>query len=130
MLVCATIVYSEPLAGYPSASRQWYSGWMDLSTARDFKRGDVLRLKLGGTAKRIIVRLLRKDEDPNGPLGIDGGVVEIPDSRTVEVTLQEDHANVVQISVHGGPNPWSLYPLGDENGPATLLSAERVSSNR
>ena len=85
-------------------------------------------LTIGGTAETIVVRFLSKDDNPNDPIGIDGGVVEVPESRVVQITLNEDHTDVIQVSVHGGRNPWNLYPLGGGNGPATVLSAERIAS--
>ena len=92
-----------------------------------FKRGDQLQLRVGGTAHSILVRFLSKGDNPNDPVGIDGGVVKVSEDRVVQVTLEEDHADVVQISVHGGPNPWNLYPLGGDNGPATILSIQRLT---
>ena len=90
----------------------------------DFKRGDKLRLRVGGTATKILVRLLSRGTDPNEPIGIVGGIVDVPKDRTVEIDLNTNFNDVVQISVHGGSNPWGLYSLGQGNGPATLLSCE------
>lgn len=125
--ILAHPVFSEPLTGRIGSSSLWGSGWIDLETRTDFKRGDKVRLKIGGAAKSIVVRFLSEGNSPDDPVGIDGGVVKVPENRVVEITLNEDHTDVIQISVHGGPNPWNLYPLGGGNGPATVLSAERIA---
>lgn len=121
---------SEPevqlLAGEIGSSARWGSGWLDLATVRDFVAGDVLRLRIGGTARKILVRLLPEGEFPDSSVGIIGGVVTVPENRIVEVVLDNDRKNIIQISVHGGPNPWGRFPLGGGNGPATLESATLV----
>jgi hypothetical protein len=120
------VACSQTVPGNPGASPQWGSGWMDLATSTDFKQGEKLRLRIGGTATKILVRFLSKGTDPNTPSGIDGEPLQIPANRIVEMTLKTDHLNVVQVSVHGGPNPWGYFPLGGGNGPAHLLSIERL----
>lgn len=119
--------FSESLKGRVGASSQWGSGWIDLEVMANFKRGDKLKLRVGGTATSIVVRFLSKGDNPNDPVGIDGGIVKIPENRVTQITLNEDHKNVVQVSVHGGSNPWNLYPMGGGNGPATILSVERIT---
>ncbi|MCK5140143.1 MAG: hypothetical protein KAQ85_09905 [Thermodesulfovibrionia bacterium] len=119
-------VYSEPLKGEFGKSSKWGSGWLDLSEKKNFKKGDKFKLEIGGKAKKIVVRLLPKGVDQNSSSGIDGGVVKVPKNRIVKIKLKENHRNVVQISVHGGSNPWGLFPLGEKNGSAILLSAERT----
>ncbi len=126
VLMGLQVAYSEPLTGAVGASSRWGSGWIDLEKPTDFKQGDKLKLTIGGAAENIVVRLLSKGDSPDDPAGIEGSRVLVPPSRIVQVTLKEDHRRVVQISVHGGPNPWGKYPLGGDNGPATLLGAERV----
>jgi hypothetical protein len=125
-LTLTTTKAAELLSGETGASSQWGSGWLDLDRPTDFKSGNKLRLIIGGTAKNIKVRLLPKGRSPDTRAGMLGGVVAVPESRTVEVELQSDRPQVVQISVHGGPNPWGKYPLGGGNGPATLDSAELI----
>ena len=127
-LVCAAGAYAERLQGTVGSSSQWHSGWIDLATMTDFKAGDRLRLNIGGSATKIVVRLLSRGVDPNTSAGIEGDVVSVPENRIVDLILQQDHKDIVQVSVHGGPNPWGLFPLGGGNGPATLLSLERLSS--
>lgn len=119
--------FAEPLKGRIGSSSQWGSGWIDLEVTTSFKQGDKLKFKVGGTANNIIVRFLSKGDNPNDPVGIVGGVIRVPETRIIQITLTEEHKNVVQISVHGGPNPWNLYPMGGGNGPATILSVERLA---
>jgi len=119
-------VYAQTIQGEIGSSARWGTGWLDLVKKRDFHKGDRLRLTVGGSANKIVVRLLSRGSDPNTPSGIDGGIVRVPENRVVEITLQEDHKNVTQISVHGSANPWGRFPLGGGNGPATLLSAEYI----
>lgn len=114
------------LSGDIGSSRNWGSGWLDLWQTMDFKKGDTLRLTVGGTASQIVVRLLSAGTDPNTPSGIDGGIISVPDNRVVDMVLSEDHENVVQISVHGGSNVWGLFPLGGGNGPASLVEVEII----
>lgn len=125
--IFALPVFSEPLKGKIGSSALWGSGWIDLEAKTNFSRGDKISLKIGGTAESIIVRFLSKNDNPNDPVGIDGEVVKVPRVRVVQITVNQDYNDVIQISVHGGPNPWSLYPLGGGNGPATILSAERLA---
>ncbi|MDD5719232.1 MAG: hypothetical protein PHQ53_06055, partial [Candidatus Krumholzibacteria bacterium] len=115
------------LAGEIGSSSQWGSGWLDLAMVTDFTKGDVLRLRIGGSAKKVVVRLLPKTEPQETSAGIIGGAVVVPESRVVEVILDTDRKFIKQISVHGGTNPWGKFPLGSSNGPATLETAELVN---
>lgn len=130
--IIAGVVYAqssdktESLAGKVGSSSQWGSGWLVLNQPTDFKEGDCLKITLGGTAKKVMLRLLPKGEAPESSTGIVGGPLDIPQGRTIEVKLSESRLQVIQISVHGGPNPWGNYPLGDDNGPATIASASIV----
>jgi hypothetical protein len=129
VLFCAVApgaVSAQVIKGKIGSSRPWGSGWLDLPNPVDFATGDRLRLSVGGKATKILVRLLPQGGDPNKAIGVLGGVIIVPKSRIVEVTLPEDRKQVVQISVHGGPSPWGTNPLGAGNGPATIISAERV----
>src|SRR5271165_3432372 len=121
-ILSSRFVYAEPLQGNVGVSPQWKSGWLDLDPPVDFRSGDIIRLKIGGTAERIIVRFLTVGESPGDPVGIEGGALPVQGAdRTVDLTLKGDHPQTKQISVHGGSNPWGLYPLGENNGPATIL---------
>ncbi len=127
-LVLPVVAYStdtstQLLAGQTDSSSRWGSGWLDLATPRDFATGDRLRLTIGGTAKMILVRLLTKGQSPDSSSGIVGSAVAVPQNRVVEVELQADRQGIIQLSVHGGPNPWGQFPLGGGNGPATLEAA-------
>ncbi|RLB91598.1 MAG: hypothetical protein DRH50_10840 [Deltaproteobacteria bacterium] len=114
------------LAGESGFSSQWGSGWIDLATPTDFAAGDHLRLKIGGTSNKIVVRLLQKGISPESSTGMLGGAITVPGNRVVEVALDTDRKGIIQISVHGGPNPWGKFPLGGNNGPATLETAELI----
>ncbi len=120
------VAHAESLTGRVGVSSQYGSGWIDLKPIKRFKAGDKLRLKIGGTAQKIVVRLLPEGGDPNDPVGVVETDLAVPRGRVVTVTLKEDHPMTMQISVHGGPKPWT-YSLGENNGPATLEKAERVS---
>jgi hypothetical protein len=120
-----TVAAGETLLGTPGVSKRWGSGWVDLNKAVDLKKGDRLRLKIGGTAKKILVRLLSDLDRADEPEGIVGDTRSVPANRLVEVVLDADYLSVKQISVHGNPRAWS-WSLGGDNGPATLESVERV----
>jgi len=114
----------ELLTGKVAASPRWGSGWIDLTKPINLAAGDRLRLRLGGTATKVLLRLLGEGQFPDDPVGILGGPLAVPKERLVEVKVESARRGIVQISVHGGPNPWGQYPLGEKNGPATLESAE------
>lgn len=129
VIVSSTINLSaESLDGAIGSSSRWSVGWLDLEKITDFKKGDRLKITVGGTAKKILLRFLPKGADPNDPIGIDGGPRQVPNSRVIEVVVESDHKNIRQISVHGGPNPWGDFPLGQDNGAATIINAERLVS--
>lgn len=116
----------SPLIGQKGASAQWGSGWIDLASPVDLAKGDLLRLKVGGSAQKVMVRCLAKGQSPDSTKGLVGDAVIVPKDRIINVRLDSSQSNVVQISVHGGPNPWGMYPLGQSNGPATLDSATLI----
>lgn len=111
------------LDGTTGSSSHWGSGWLDLATPIDFQKDTRLRVRVGGTAKKIFVRILSKGISPDSSRGIVGGAITIPENRVVEVRLDVDRKGIKQISVHGGPNPWNKQ-LGPINGPATLEAVE------
>ena len=125
----AALAHAERLGGTVGASEKFGSGWIDLQQPVDFGKGDRLRLIVGGNATRVVIRLLPKDKARDSSEGLLGGPVEVPKTRVVEVVLREDRLQVVQISVHGGPNPWGHFPMPN-NGPAALQSAERIPSRK
>jgi hypothetical protein len=111
------------IAGQIGSAAQYGSGWIQLTTTTNFRQDHRLRLTVGGTAQRIVVRLLAQGEAPDSPSGI-VGTFSVPSTRVVTMTLDGNFQNVAQISVHGGPNPWGMFALGGGNGPATLIKAE------
>lgn len=110
------------LEGQVGTSDRWGSGWLDLKPPAELAAGSHLRVTVGGTATKVLVRLLRQGESPDSPSGV-LGVFAVPADRIVDVTLKAATANVVQISVHGSPKPWS-WDLGSSNGPANLSRIE------
>jgi hypothetical protein len=114
------------LSGAIGKDDQYGSGWLKLTTPVDFKKGEKLRLSIGGSATKIVVRLLPQGANPNTSAGALPKPFAVPDKRVVEIVLNLDYANVAEISVHGLTNPWDEFPLGSGNGPATLLAVERV----
>lgn len=113
----------QKLVGTIGASPQWGSGWIDVSSM-DLDAGNHLRLVIGGSAEKILVRILRQGESPDSAAGILDQFV-VPENRVIDLKLDQAFKDVHQISVHGGPNPWGQFPLGGGNGPATLMGAER-----
>ena len=111
------------LNGKLGMSQEWQSGWIDLVPPMSFRQGDRLELTVVGSAQRITVRLLEQGVSADSPSGIDGSAIDVPRSGTVTTWLQHDHPNVKQISVHGGPNPWGLFNLGENNGAVALNGA-------
>jgi hypothetical protein len=116
------------LPGKIGASATWKSGWIDLTNPTNFAKGDRLRMRVGGTALKVVVRLLQRGSDPDASGGVLPDVYSIrpEQDRTIDVVVPDDTPQVVQISLHGGPNPFNEIPLGSGNGAATLLSVERV----
>lgn len=127
-LVTTQVAAQGALTCTPGAAPQWGSGWCDFSTPVRFAKGERLRLAVGGSAMKIIVRFLpmsgKGKEDT--PIGVIPVPYAVPQSRLVEVVVPHDTSGIIQISVHGGPNPWNQYPLGAGNGPATLTGVERL----
>jgi hypothetical protein len=126
VLVGAVNLSAEPLRGVTDSSTRYGVGWLDLESFTDFKKGDRLKIKIGGTARKVLVRFLAKGVSPDSPDGIEGGPLQVPADRVLTITLSADHHRVAQISVHGGPNPWGIFPLGEDNGRATVVSVERI----
>jgi hypothetical protein len=81
-----------------------------------------LKITVGGSAKKILVRLLKDGqsaEQPNGVLG----KYDVPSGRVLEVPIAAKKSGITQISVHGSPRAWT-YSLGASNGPATIEDIE------
>jgi hypothetical protein len=114
-------------------SAAWGSAWLDLKSPTKFSKGEHLQITLrDDNAKRILVRLLQSNHAPDQPADLvgDGRIYSVPPSRIVDVVLDQDYLKTTQISVHGNPNPWDYRfgqnYLGRDNGPALLLSVDRV----
>ena len=121
------IASAEQLKGNigSAAGSNWQSSWIDLASRTDFKRGERLKLVVRGNAENVVIRLLPQGSHPTTPDGILGDVMKVPKGGVLEVALNEDRRNVVQVSVHAGPNAWNIS-LGDKNGHVTLTSVERT----
>jgi len=119
-------VAAQRFAGSIGSSPQWGSAWIDLASPVDLEKGEKLRIKLGGSAEKVLVRLLPKGASPDADTGIVGGPISVAQGRIIEIIVLEPKRQIVQITVHGGPNPWGRYPLGAANGPVTVVWAERV----
>lgn len=123
-----TSVIAQPLDGKYSASPEWGSGWLDLAKPINIKSGTCLRIEVGGSASKVLIRFLSEGENPDLPIGISGGIQSVPNTRVLMAQVTHDYSNVIQISIHGNPDPWQ-FDLGTNNGPATLDSIEAVSCN-
>jgi hypothetical protein len=130
-LVLAVTVYSqtgEVLHGSVGKDLHWGSGWIDLAPTNFFK-GDQLRLSVGGTARKIVVRLLEDPQRADSPEGVIG-IFPVGQDRVVIVPIDADRKGIRQLSVHGNPTPWNLYKLGEGNGPATLSGAQVIRGDK
>lgn len=110
------------LAGDAGVDKKYASGWLDLSRLTTFHSGSTLRLTIGGTAKKILVRLLPSGKSPDQKVGILGAYA-VPKDRLLTIPITNDLSDIAQISVHGGPQAWDVR-LGPGNGAATLEQAE------
>ena len=117
---------AQPLDCTLGSSETDGNGWCDLPSPTTINADVCLNLEIGGTAQKVLVRILRRAEDPNKAVGILGGPIDVPTNRKVVVKLKKDYTNAIQISVHGGRNPWKRQ-LGDKNGSADLQAVERVN---
>jgi hypothetical protein len=113
----------QKLLGTTGMSREWKSGWIDLTAPMDFRRGDSIRITVAGSAQKFVVRLLAQGVSADSPSGIVGGPVSNPASGVVTLVLSDDYPHTKQISVNGGENPWGLFALGAGNGAVALQSA-------
>jgi hypothetical protein len=118
-------VVAQPLNGKYGASPKWGSGWMDFTPPINIESSTCLRIEVGGTASKVLIRLLPHGEDAGQPVGIMGGIHAVPSSRILMARITNKHPNISQISIHGNPKAWQ-FNLGINNGPATLESIEEV----
>jgi hypothetical protein len=119
----------EALRGSAGKDVRWNSGWFDFVQPANFFKGDQLRLSVGGAATKVVVRFL---DDPHRADSSEGvvGVYAVGSDRSVRITLDSDYKGILQVSVHGGPNPWNLYELGGGNGAATLSAVQVIRVNK
>ena len=126
VMIIAASAYSEPLPGTTgsAAGDRWQSSWLDIKPPASFKKGETVRIKVGGNAENVLVRFLPADSDFSSSDGIEGKVRKVPSNGILEVTLERNHPNVKQISVHAGKEAWGT-PLGGNNGTVKIISIER-----
>lgn len=132
------------LRGVPGSDARSSSAWISLSPYQNLKRGQRLRLILGSgvvskehgrketAAKKVLIRFLRDGDDANEPVGIitpNGISIPLGTDRVLEVTIPADFNQTETISIHGGPEPFNICHLGEQNGlPPPLMRAELVKN--
>ena len=115
------------LAGTRGQSDEFHSAWLNLDPVQTFKDGDELVIRVAGSANNVLVRLLGRDMDPNHWEWLIGFDHASPTDRILRVVLDRDYTNVMQISLHGGANPWDLSPpFPPNNGNPVILSVSVV----
>jgi hypothetical protein len=120
------IAIADSLVGHIGVSQRWGSGWIDFGSPTEFRAGEKLRIKLRQDgAKRVLVRLLPFGASPDDPIGIIGNQPFSVQDGVVTVTLDKNYANIIQLSVHGGEQPWN-FSLGSDNGPATIVGVDLI----
>ena len=80
----------------------WHSSYMNLSTPRNFIKGEELKITLRGNAKWVYVRLLPVDANATVPIGIIEKRIHVPQNKVITVQLETTHPNIRQVSVHSG----------------------------
>lgn len=100
--------------------------WLQLASPLNLASGERLRLLVEGSARRIAVRLLPRGASPDSPTGLIGAY-DVPEDGVVMVALPRAAAHTVQVSVHGLQRPFGLLEFPRDNGPATLISADRCT---
>lgn len=123
-LTFSTPAYAEEvvLSGRLGSSADDMSGWIDLSPPLSFRIGDRLKLWVGGSANRVLVRFLPLEGNRGLPDRV-VGIFDVPDDRWLEIVLKHSRTNIPHVSVHGGENPFGdpAFHLGRGNGPASIL---------
>ena len=107
------------------------ASWIDLDTRRNFKRGELLRLYLGGAitrkrkpARKVLVRFLAKgDKASHEAIILRPEGYSVPGNGVVDIPLEKSYRSIRCISVHGGETPWG-YPMGKGNGTRKLEKVE------
>jgi hypothetical protein len=80
----------------------WHSSYMNLTTPRDFVKGEQLKITLRGNARWVYVRLLPVGANATVPIGIIEKRIHVPQNRVISVSLENTHKNIRQVSVHSG----------------------------
>ena len=122
----------QELRGSIGTSPQWKSSWLDFEQPHIFRRGDTVRILLGGDASEVIVRFLSMSDDPNSPAGVVGNPIQVTTNGTsgeITLHLDNDYNAIKQISIHGGANPWGIYQMPPDNGSPVILHIYLMHNN-
>jgi hypothetical protein len=103
------------------------TSWIEFEQAKNLTGGTAIKLVLKPTGvKRVLVRLLRAGNSPDKQDILVGRIPEpVRPDGVVKVHLTQNYDNIIQLSVHGNPNPFDI-PLGVDNGPAAIIYAELI----
>jgi hypothetical protein len=127
LLLGATLMPSaalaEPLNCKFGSSAKWGSGSCSLKPAITLNKGQCVRVTVGGTAKQVILRVIRAGENPGKENTFLGEKVTLGPGRMVVVEVPKDLDKVKTINVHGGKRAWSVV-FDEGNGPATVEQVE------
>src|SRR5438309_3625158 len=74
------------IQGTPGKDSRYGAGYIDLRPTITFGQGEKLRLRIGETAKRVVVRLLPSGADPAEAVGV-LGTFDVPTDRLLVLTL-------------------------------------------
>ncbi len=129
VIFMASSAHSDPLPGTTgsAAGKRWQSSWLDINPPVNFRKGETIKIKVGGNAENVLVRFLPENSDPSSSDGIEGKVRKVPPIGIIEVRLERNHPNIKQISVHAGKEAWGT-PLGGNNGIVKIISIERSAN--
>jgi hypothetical protein len=100
---------------------------MKLQPPADFAGGQQLWLDVGQNGdtpvKQIYLRLLQRNQPPDADVG-GIGTYAVPPQHVVRVPLSKDFHGIIQVSIHGGANPFGNHVLSPNNGCPTLEGVE------
>ena len=125
LLFVANCAHAEPLKGNigQAGGPNWQSAWMDITPPRDFRKGEVLQVKVQGRAEWVRVRLLPDGEMPTSPAGLLDSKMRVPAGGVITIKLQRDYPAVKQISVHSGQEAWG-EAMNSQNSDAKIVSVD------
>ncbi|MEI7933626.1 MAG: hypothetical protein WCH30_01020 [Chlorobiaceae bacterium] len=80
----------------------WHASYMNLTAPRNFMKGEQLKITLKGSAKWVYVRLLPEGANATSAKGIIDKRIHVPPKGVITVSLESNHPNIRQVSVHSG----------------------------